>query len=915
MTDFRVPRLNAGERLYRACLYLYPANFRRAFARDCVETFRDARRGAARDGRTAAFWIETLHDVMAQGLTERCAAAVRALMDRRCNEESVMKNLLNALRVSELRHAVRRLGRTRAFVAATIMVLALGIGATTAAFSVVNGILLRPLSYPEPDRLVELTHTAQVDGVTSVDQSAAGLLYYQEHARELAASGGWQDRDVNVSRPPENPGPAERISGALTTANLFDVLGVRPAIGRSFRAGEDRPGATPVVILSNRLWRRLFHSDPAAVGKLIEIDGVQRQIVGIMPRGFTFIRSAPELWYPVTLDRATASISDFPFRSVARLRAGETIESARTDLAGILPRIVDEFPSGVPPAMWQRAHVQPVLTPLRDYVVGDVWRLLWILLGSVSLVLVIACANVASLLIVRAESRQLELAVRGALGSGLAGLMATTLSESLVLGAAGGILGITAAEFAVRWANAYAANLPIPRLEQISVDYRVFAFGVGLAGLCALVVGAIPMLRARRIPIAIVLREAGRAGTGHGTRQHTRNALVVAQVALGLVLVTASALFARSFMQLRHVEPGFRSDGIVTARLVLPTTTYPTRRSVALMERRLLEAVRAVPGIHAASLTDWVPLTDDQNSAVIAVEDHPAAPGVVPGVRPVMTVDGSYFTTMGIPLFAGRTFEPLDPEHRSHEAVVTHAFTERFWPGGSALGKRIRLGLSGAWFTIVGEAADAHYDALDKPMSESVYLPFAAADSDTQMGVPRHVALVVDAGTDAPNVAAAIRQAVRTLDPELPTFDERSLTTIVFGATARARVTLILLVLASALALGLGGVGMYGVMSYTVTLRQREIGVRIALGAQPSEVYLMIARQGLRLGLAGVGIGLVSALAVTRVLRGLLFGISPTDPLTLGGTCVVLIAITFVASLVPARRAASIDPADALRRA
>lgn len=916
MPDFRLPRLNAGERVYRACLHAYPSSFRQLFGQDLIETFRDERRATGGGALpVTAFWLESLRDVLTQGFAERVSEAVRAFTAQQSTEDSIMSSFPIALRASELRVAARRLRRAPGVVIATVLVLGLGLGATTAVFSVVRGVLLKPLPYPEPDRLVALTHTAQVDGVTSVDQSAAGLLYYQEHARAFVASGGWRDRDVNVSPPAEDPGPAERISGAMVSANLFDVLGVRPALGRTFRAGEDRPGAAPVVVLSERLWRRYFHGDRSAIGRRIEIDGVSREIVGVMPRPFAFIRSNPELWYPLTIDPATANVADFNYRSVARLRPDQTIASARADLERILPGMIDEFPSAVPRAMWERAHVQPVLTPLRDYIVGDVSRLLWIVFGSVVLVLAIACANVASLLLVRAEGRRLELAVRTALGSGLTGIMATTLSESFVLAAAGGALGIMIADGATKLASAYGTQLAIPRLDGIAVDAGVLSFGFALAILCALVIGAIPVARARRVPIGLVLRDGGRGRIGGGARQRTRNALVVAQITLGMVLVTTSGLLARSFLKLEQVQPGFRTDGVITTRIVLPAATYPSRHAAALMEGRLLDAVRAIPGVRRASFTDWVPLTDDQNTAVVAVEDHPVPPGVVPGVHSTMTVDGSYFETMGIPLLAGHTLAPIDAEHPSHEVVVSHAFAERFWPGGSPLGKRVHPGINGAWFTIVGEVGDAHYDGLDKPANEAVYLPLVTADSDLDAGIPRHVAFVIDAGSQAATIASAVRRTVRSLDPALPTYDERSLAGIVASATAQARLTLALLVFASVLALTLGAVGVYGVMAYAVSMRRREIGVRIALGAEPRSVSRMISRQGIELGLAGTAIGLVVALIVTRVLRGLLFGISPMDPVTLAGTTIVLLLIALLASWGPARRAAAVDPSDALRHA
>jgi len=914
MADFRMPPLNGGERFYRALLHLYPARFRRAFKQDLIETFRDERRDASQSGvSTAEFWLAAVRDVLTEGTAERIASVARLLRRGGDDEDTLMSAVSGSLRLGELRVALRRIRRAPSFAITTIVVLGLGVGATTAVFSVVNGVLLRPLPYRQPERLVEIRHSVQVAGVTEVDQSEGGLLYYQRHATAFAGSGGWRDRDVNVSPPADDPGPASRVSAAIVTANLFGVLGVAPELGRDFHAGEDRVNAPPVVMLSHRLWKQLFRGDPSVLGKRIVIDGVSREVVGVMPRDFVFVHSSPDVWYPAPLDPATAAVTSFNYPSIGRLRAGETPVTARADLERILPHMLDEFPSGIPPAMWESAHVHAVVTPLRDYLVGDVSRLLWLLLGSVSLVLIIACANVASLFLVRGESRQHELAVRGALGSGTAGMMTQPLSESIVLSLAGGALGVLLAEIGVRFARASGGELGLPRLEEVSIDARVVLFALGVSVFCAVVVSLIPVLRARRIPVAIVLREAGRGGMAGAARQRLRSALVVAQVALALILVAASGLLARSFARLRDVRPGFDPTGVIMARIVLPVATYKSYASVVQLDNLLLERVRAVPGVRSAAFGDLTPLTPDANTTVVGVEDHPTPPNAIPHVHTVVTIDGQYFTTMKIPLLAGQSFSRADPARPASEAIVSHAFAMRYWPQGSPIGKRVRPGIEGPWLTVIGEAGDVHYDALDKPLSEAVYFPLALPDSSVN-GTPRYVTLFVDAKGHEASVASAVRNVVHSIDAALPTYDEHPLTDVVAAATARARVTLTLLAVASALALLLGALGVYGVMAYTVTLRQREIGVRMALGAEPRAVSGMISRQGVRLAFIGVTIGLAGALATTRLLRGLLYEVSPTDPLALGGTCLTLLAIAGLASWIPARRAAAIDPLEALRR-
>jgi putative ABC transport system permease protein len=913
--DFRLPPLNGGERVYRALLCLYPARFRRAFAQDLVEIFRDQRRDAYRAGiPRGVFWFSVLRDLVTQALADR-VASTWSILRRRPDpnrEDFLMAGVQRALQLTELRYAIRRLLRAPSFTITTVFVLALGIGATTALFSVVNGVLLRPLPYPASNELVELTHSVDVSGKRSVDQSDASVLLYQEHARELSGIGAWRDRDVNLGLVDGESGEPERLSAAAVTANLFDVLKVSPLMGRTFEGGEDRVGAAPVVLVSYGFWQRHFHGESSVLGRRVVVDGVSREIVGVMPRTFVFPRTAPELWLPIALDPAHANAGSFNYHGVARLRNGATVTSARADLERVSPMLLEEFPSGIPPAMWQQAHVRPVVTPFRDAIVGGVSRLLWILLASATLVLMIACANVANLFLVRAESRQLELAVRSALGSGIAGIVAQSVSESLVLSMAGGVIGAGLAALGVSLATRFAADLGVPRLEQVSVDARVFGFAMALSVLCALLVSLIPVLRARRVPIASALRSSGRGSTDGAQRRRTRSILVVAQVALALMLVASSGLLARSFARLSNVEPGFNPVDVAMTRLVLSSERYRTSASRVRFYDRLLEVVRALPGVRAAALSDWVPLTDDHNDNVLSVEDHPLPPNAVPRVHFTPTVDPQYFKAMSIALLAGRTFEAPDPTKPSNEAVVSRAFAERYWPGGGALGKRVRPGLDGRWLTIVGVVSDVHYAALDAPADDAVYLPLSSADSGA-VSAPRDAALLIRTVAGQESVERAVRSAVHTLDPSLPTYDERALTSVVSSASARARTMMILLALASVLALILGAVGIYGVTAYGVTLRHREIGVRIALGAQPVEVSRMIARQGIGLALTGVVIGTACALATTRLLTGMLYNVSPVDPLTFAATCTILLGVASFASWLPARRAAAIDPADTLR--
>ena len=492
--------------------------------------------------------------------------------------------------------------------------------------------------------------------------------------------------------------------------------------------------------------------------------------------------------------------------------------------------------------------------------------------------------------------------------------MAQCLSESLLLAAGGGLLGIALAAAGVQLATRFGRQLRLPRLDELGVDGAVLLFALAVSVFCAVFVSLLPIIRARRTPISSVLRDAGRGATEGAPRQRARSALVVAQVALALVLVATSGLFARSFARLRDVKPGFDAGQVAMARLALPASTYQGAAAWQLYAE-LLGTVRALPGVRDATLTAWVPLTGDHNDTVVGIEDHPVPQNAVPPIHLVPDVEPGYFRTLRIPLLAGRTFGEQDAARPLREVVVSQSFAQRYWPGGDPIGRRLRPGFDGPWWTIVGVVADVHLERLDRAPDEAIYFPMIgfAQGSETTVSVPRHVALLVRTSGEPSQVLPQVRDALRRIDPAIPTYDEGPLTDVLSQASAQARVTLLLLGVASGLALVLGAVGIYGVMAYGVSLRRREIGVRLALGARPADVRGMVSRQGITLGAIGVAIGVVCALAVTRLLRGLLYDVSPTDPITLVATCLTLLGVTLLATWLPARRAAATDPAVALR--
>ncbi len=789
---------------------------------------------------------------------------------------------------SELRFAARRLRRAPVFAAAVVLVLAIGVGATTAVFGLVNGILLEPLPFPEPGRLVRLTHSVREPAPASVNQSDASVLLYQDAASAFDGLAAWAFADGNLGAF-EQDEAAIRVRAARVTSNFFDVLGVRPLLGRGFAPGEDRPGENHVVVLSHRIWQERFGGDPNAVGRQVVVNDVPRTIVGIMPPRFAYPANHVEVWLPLALDPAQTNAASFGLVGIARLKRGVSSASAQADLARVL---------GASPAVTsEHLHIAPQVQSLRDSIVGPVSRLLWLVFGCGVLVLLVSCTNVAGLFLVRAERMQLELAVRGALGSGLAGMLALSLSESLLLGAAAGGAGVLLAALAMAAARSSSSLLSLPRLEGVGVDTRVVLLAAGVSVLGALAVSLVPVLRARSTSLAQVLRGASGGPVGGRSRGGARNALVVAQIALSVVLVAASVLMTRSFLRLSAVRPGFDSDHVVASRVLLPFARYERPSRLRFFDRLVREA-RAIPGVRDVALTNWVPLSADRHDVAFEVDTHP-----LPANHAVATVDAAYFEALRIPLLRGRTFGAPDGDHPPDEVVVSRAFAERYWPGTSPLGKRLRP-LGGQWHTIVGEAGDAHYDALDRPATEMVYLPIVN---------PGALSLLARTEAGEGEALSAIRRIMRGLDPAVPTYDEGPLRQVVDNASARARALVVLLAAASAVTSLLAAVGLYGIMEYTVSTRRRELGVRMALGAHPRELRRMVSLDGLRLAGVGIAIGIGCTLPAWQLMRSLLYGVSSTDLVALALTPVIVLVVAFVATWVPACHAAAVDPGEALR--
>jgi predicted permease len=826
---------------------------------------------------------------------------------------------------SSVRQAIRRLRRAPAFSVAAALTLALGIGATTAVFSVVDGVLLRPLPFDRPDQLVDLAHTLAVSGVTRVDQSDATYLYYRRASGAFTGVAAWQPTAVSV-RAASGPGAgagaqSERVTAARVSASAFAVLRAAPLEGRAFGEGDDRPGAPPVVLIGQRLWERKYGGDLAIVGRRVEVDGVTHEVVGIMPASFRFPTGRTDLWLPSGIDPANTESATFDYRAVGRLRDGVSPAAAEAELTRLLPRLPELFPGRLTTAAIEATKMRAVVRPLRDVVVGDIGRVLWVVLGAVGFVLLIACANVANLFLVRAEGRQHELAVRRALGAGRGAVAAEFLAEAVILAALGGAIGLALAAAGVGILRSLEAGIDIPRIDQVGVDGVVLAVALGVTALAALVVGGLPALRSGELPLSAALGDTTRSATPGRTRQRARQLLVATQVALALVLLTGAGLMARSFARLRAVQPGFAPEQALSFRVSLPEARYGGAGEAARLYVRALDELSAIPGVEAVGTVSKLPLDpESRRDTALFVEERPLPAGVFPNIHQVAYTSPDYFRALGIPLVEGRTFERPDPTKAPLEVIVSRALAARYWSAGErAVGKRVRTSPVGAWHTIVGVAGDVRGVALEEPPDETIYLPLVAAPGPARAGgagearwSPLDMAFVVRA-PGAPRLATRVEASLRALDPAVPVYRVRPMTEVVAQASARTSFTLLLLGIASAVALALGAVGIYGVIAYAVSLRTREIAVRLALGAEPARVRRMVSRQAVVVAVAGIVVGLAGALLMTRFMATLLFGVSPTDPAALGGAAALLLAVALAASWLPARRAAGVDPAQALR--
>lgn len=822
---------------------------------------------------------------------------------------------LDALR-HQLRYAVRKLLRAPLFTTVAILTLGVGIGANAAIFSVVRGVLLKPLPFEDPDELVGIWHTAPGLGFDLVNQSPALHFTYVEESRTFESVGMWDNTQVSVTGLAE----PEQVDAMMVTHQTLPLIGVRPFLGRAFTEEDDSPGTAETVILGNGYWKSRFAGDPGVLGRTVTINGVSREVIGVMAPDFRFLRFDPAVYLPFRFDRGEVFLGNFSYQALGRLRDGATLEQANADVERMIPMAVEKFPDGISLGNLREAGFAANLRPLKDDVVGDVGSVLWVLLGTVAIVLLIACANVANLFIVRAEGRQKEMAVRTAMGAGRGQVAGQLLTESAILGVAGGVIGLALAFGGLELLVALGPE-NLPRLNEIGIDAVVMTFTFAVSVLAGLLFGLVPALKFGGSSLVNALKEGGRGGSAGKEQHFARNVLVVAQMALALVLLTGSGLMVRSFQALRNVDPGFDApEEMLTFRVTIPTAEVEEPIQVALAHQEILRRIQAIPGVESAAFSSSVTMDGWDSNDAVEAEDHPVEGDQIPPIRRFKFIGEGYHATMGNPVLAGRSITWGDIQDQAMVAVVTEDLALEHWDSPAAtIGKRIRtyagnLG-EGEWREIVGVVGSIHDDGMSEETVPTVYWPqvikdFWGEDTFTQ----RSMAYAVRTRTANPtSVLDEAREAVWSVNPNLPLARVRTLDEIVSDSMARTSFTLIMLGIAAAVALFLGAVGIYGVISYVVSQRTREIGVRMAMGAEKLDVSRMVLKQASALALGGVVIGLVAAAGLTRLMSALLFGVSPMDPVTFAAVALGLSAIALFASYVPARRAAGVDPVVALR--
>ncbi len=796
--------------------------------------------------------------------------------------------LSNTLR--DIRYAVRQLTMTPGFSAVAILTLALGIGATTAIFSVVNGVLLRPLPYPHSESLVRVHEILQRFGRFAV--APANFLDWRQQNTVFEHIAAYNSTGATMQTA---SGP-ERVQGALVSWDVFDLLQVAPAFGRTFRPEEDVPGKDDVIVLSHALWQRRFNGNPAFVGQSVTLNGAPVTVIGVMPAGFTFAGES-EFWRPLALNPANATRGGHFLAVIARLKPGVSVEQAGVEMKMIAERLAIQYPDS-------SASETAEVIGLQENVVQRIRPALLIILAAVGVLILIACANVANLLLVRASIRGKEIAIRTALGAGRLRLTLQMLVESLVLALAAGVAGVSIAYWAIRPIQTLGAAT-IPRAGSITIDGTVLAFALLVSLATGVLFGLAPAWQASRATIGSVLKEGGRSSTTSGGRW-IRNGLLVAEVAMSVVLLVGAALLLRSFARLIHVDPGFRPEQVLAFRVALPETAYEQSHLRIAFFDKLMDRLESLPDVAAAAVIQTLPMRGDYHLSFTIEGRPPAGPNQEPSAN-YRVITPSYFKAMGIPLLRGRPFTRDDREKSPMVAIVDQTFVDRYFPDEDPTGKGIDIGNgTDGFYKIVGVVGGVRLDSLDGQPSPAMYVPYAQEPFGNMW-------VVVRAKGDPAQLSAAARQAVQDIDNSLPVFAMTPLADVVSESISQRRFSMLLIGVFAGVALVLAAVGLYGVVSYSVSHRTQEIGLRMAIGAQRGDVLRLVVGGGMKLAVIGAAAGLAGALALSNVMTAMLFELTPLDMVSYSGTAALLLAVAMVACYVPARRAMQVDPIVALR--
>jgi len=800
------------------------------------------------------------------------------------------------------------------FTLIAVLTLALGIGANTAIFSVLEGVLLKPLPYPDPDRLVGLCTTAP--GFGDLDLSQSIYFTYLDKSRTFESLGVYYTRYRATVTGIAEP---QQVRALLLTYGLLPTLGAQPALGRLFSAKDNSAGSPETIILSYGYWQRRFHGDRSIIGRHLQIDGKSRQVIAVMRSEFRFLDMDAEIFLPFQFDRAKTTLGDFGYQGVARLRPGVTLSQANADAARMMAITNRSFPP--PPGSsvkdFEDAHLAPALRPFKQELTGDIGPTLWVLMGTIGLVLLIACANVANLLLVRVESRHLELNIRAALGATTGRIAYELLFESLAIAILGGISGLALAFGALRVLVAIAPA-GLPRIAQIGIDAPVLLFAIAISLFTGLLFGSAPALKYAGSHFATNLRDGGRAMSVSRERHRARHTLVVVQVALALLLLISSGLMIRTFRALTQVQPGFFGpEHVQTLSLSIPESQVPEPDKVLRMEEDITNQLKNIPGVGSVAITTNVPMSGQGLRGLLYARDRTYREGQLPPERRFILASPGLHQTMGTAILAGRDFTWSDENSKTPVAMVSESFARDYWgSAAAALHKQIReQDTNDDWREIVGVVGDIHYDGVDRPAPAACYFPLHLSNFfDEKEAVQRSVSFVIRtsrAGSES--LLKEVRRSIWSVNPNLALAEVRTLDDFYRKSMTRTSFTLVLLMIAAGMALVLGAVGIYGVIAYTVSQRTREIGIRMALGAESREIAAMFVRQGMLLVGVGAACGVFSALGLTRLLSTLLFGVTPADPLTYIGMVLLLLLMAFIANYLPSRRAAGLDPVTALR--